>query len=211
MEQSPYGDSFTHPIADEHVVFFHGGWGKIAAAASTDYAISRWQPEVLINLGTCGGIEGRAQRGEKLLATRTITYDIHEAIGDSAEAIRAYTTDVDLVGWMARFRSELRRFRWSLPIVTLSRRMFPTWYVALTRSLEIGSQQPSHMWPAVAARLLLSGRLGSRERSTWRRHREPSAVSERGGDNHAVASRHLAKLVPYVLAGLRPSEGLGPL
>jgi adenosylhomocysteine nucleosidase len=122
MEPSPYGDSFTYPVADEHVVFFHGGWGKIAAAASTDYAISRWQPEVLINLGTCGGIEGRAQRGEKLLVTRTVTYDIHEAIGDSAEAIRAYTTDIDLTWLDGSFPIHVRH----VPLVSGDRDLVPS-------------------------------------------------------------------------------------
>ncbi len=99
LDRSPYGEFFTHAVENEPVLFLHGGWGKISAAASTDYAISRWQPDVLINLGTCGGIEGRVQRGDKLLVTRTVAYDIHEAMGDPAEAIRAYTTDIDL-SWL---------------------------------------------------------------------------------------------------------------
>jgi adenosylhomocysteine nucleosidase len=122
LEQSPYGDCFTYPVADEQVVFFHGGWGKIAAAASTEYAISRWHPEVLINLGTCGGIEGRAQRGEKLLVTRTITYDIREAMGDSAEAIRAYTTDIDLTWLDGSFPLQVRR----VPLVSGDRDLVPS-------------------------------------------------------------------------------------
>jgi adenosylhomocysteine nucleosidase len=101
LEQSPYGEYFTHRVSGEPVLFLHGGWGKIAAAASTDYAIGRWHPDVLINLGTCGGIEGRTQRGEKLLVTRAVTYDIHEAMGDSAAAIQTYTTDIDL-SWLDR-------------------------------------------------------------------------------------------------------------
>jgi adenosylhomocysteine nucleosidase len=35
LEQSPCGEYFTHPVSGEPVLFFHGGWGKIAAAAST--------------------------------------------------------------------------------------------------------------------------------------------------------------------------------
>ena len=109
VEGTPYGECFTRPFGDGEVVFLHGGWGKISAAASTEYAISRWNPEVLINLGTCGGIGGRAVRGEKLLVTRAITYDIYESMGDSAEAIRWYTTDVDL-GWLDdRFPLQVRR------------------------------------------------------------------------------------------------------
>ncbi len=91
-----YGEFFTHTIAGEPVLFFHGGWGKIDAAASAEYIIGRWRPLLLINLGTCGGIDGRMQRLERLIVNRTVVYDIHEAIGDSAEAIAAYSTDIDL-------------------------------------------------------------------------------------------------------------------
>jgi len=109
VEPTPYGECFTRPFGDGEVVFLHGGWGKISAAASTEYAITRWNPEALINLGTCGGIEGRAVRGDKLLVTRAITYDIYESMGDSADAIRWYTTDVDL-GWLDdRFPLQVRR------------------------------------------------------------------------------------------------------
>ena len=96
VSRSPYGEYFTHVVAGEPVLFLHGGWGKIAAAGSTEYAISRWRPDLVINLGTCGGIDGRIGRGEMLLVTRTITYDVKEAMGDSAEAIAAYSTDIDL-------------------------------------------------------------------------------------------------------------------
>ena len=109
VEGTPYGECFTRPFGDGEVVFLHGGWGKISAAASTEYAITRWNPEALINLGTCGGIAGRAARGEKLLVTRAITYDIYESMGDSADAIRWYTTDIDL-GWLDdRFPLQVRR------------------------------------------------------------------------------------------------------
>jgi adenosylhomocysteine nucleosidase len=107
--RSPYGEYFIHVIAEEPVLVFHGGWGKIAAAGSTEHVICRWEPRLLINLGTCGGLEGRIQRGEILLVTRTITYDIQEAIGDSAEAIRAYTTDIDLSWIDDGFPVDVRR------------------------------------------------------------------------------------------------------
>jgi adenosylhomocysteine nucleosidase len=109
VERSPYGEFFTHRMAGERIVFFHGGWGKIAAAASTEYAIATWRPQLLINFGTCGGIEGRIERGERLLVTRAVTYDIREAIGDSAEAIRDYTTDIDLAWIAGAFPMDVRR------------------------------------------------------------------------------------------------------
>ena len=58
------------------VLFFHGGWGKIAAAASAQYVIDRWSPALLVNLGTCGGFEGEVEKGTIILAERTLVYDI---------------------------------------------------------------------------------------------------------------------------------------
>jgi adenosylhomocysteine nucleosidase len=92
---SPYGEYAVVDVGSEPVLIFHGGWGKISAAASTEYAIATWQPHVLINLGTCGGIAGRVDTGDKLLVTRTLACDIQEAIAHPDEAILEYTTDVD--------------------------------------------------------------------------------------------------------------------
>lgn len=83
----------------EPVVFFHGGWGKIAAAASTQYVIDRWSPALLVNLGTCGGFEGEIEKGTIILAERTLVYDIIEQMGDYDEHIAHYTTDIDL-SWL---------------------------------------------------------------------------------------------------------------
>lgn len=76
--------------------YFHGGWGKIAAAATAQEAIDLWQPDLLVNLGTCGGFEGRIARGTVILATRTIVYDIVEQMSDPDEAISHYSTDLAL-------------------------------------------------------------------------------------------------------------------
>ncbi len=96
---TPYGESFTAPAGGEPVLFLHGGWGKIDAAASAQYAIDRWRPRVLVNLGTCGGIAGRVERFATVLVTKAIVYDIVERMGDAQEAIDAYATTLDL-DWM---------------------------------------------------------------------------------------------------------------
>ena len=79
--------------------FFHGGWGKISAAATAQAAIDRWQPDLLVNLGTCGGFEGRISRGAIILVTRTIIYDILEQMSDPQEAISQYSTELELT-WL---------------------------------------------------------------------------------------------------------------
>jgi adenosylhomocysteine nucleosidase len=102
-EKSPVGEWFTLDLPCrgkmEKALFFHGGWGKIAAAASTQYVIDRWNPEALINLGTCGGFEGLIDRGVIILAEKTIVYDIIEQMYDFQKAIDAYTTTFDL-SWL---------------------------------------------------------------------------------------------------------------
>jgi adenosylhomocysteine nucleosidase len=96
MERTPYGEFFYHDSGASQGVVMRGGWGKIDAAASAQYGISRWRPSVVVNLGTCGGILGQIERFETVLAERTVVYDITERIGDSTEAIRRYSTTIDL-------------------------------------------------------------------------------------------------------------------
>ena len=101
-QSSPFGEWFTAALAaglrterrTEPVLFFQGGWGKIAAASSTQYVIDRWRPQLLVNLGTCGGFDGAIERHAIVLATRTVVYDIVEQMGDYDEAIAHYATDM---------------------------------------------------------------------------------------------------------------------
>ncbi len=97
---SPYGEWFSYfyndyNTLDKPVIFMHGGWGKVAAAGSTQYAVDRWHPRLVVNLGTCGGFEGSIRRGEVILVEKTIIYDIYEQMGDPEEHIRRYSTELD--------------------------------------------------------------------------------------------------------------------
>ena len=98
---SPWGEYFFKEFEKEKVLVFHEGWGKVAAAGATQYVIDQFNPEILINLGTCGGFEGEVERNEVIMADRTIIYDIAEAMGDSKEAIADYTTEIDL-SWLGK-------------------------------------------------------------------------------------------------------------
>lgn len=99
-QPGPYGEWFETAIESRPVIFLHGGWGKIAAAASAQYAIQRWQPGLLINLGTCGGLAGCVERGTILLVTETVVYDIIEQMSDAQSAIDHYSTHLDL-SWLS--------------------------------------------------------------------------------------------------------------
>lgn len=92
---SPVGEWFD----TKNATFFHGGWGKISAAATAQYVIDHFQPDLLVNLGTCGGFEGRIETGTIILVEKTIVYDILEQMGDADEAIEHYSTEIDL-SWL---------------------------------------------------------------------------------------------------------------
>jgi adenosylhomocysteine nucleosidase len=113
IETSPLGAWFEVELSlagqPEPVLFFHGGWGKIAAAASAQYVIGRWTPRLLLNLATCGGFAGHIERGELVLAERTVVYDIIEQMLDPAEAIAHYTTAIDLTWLTEPYPQPVRR------------------------------------------------------------------------------------------------------
>jgi adenosylhomocysteine nucleosidase len=102
---TPFGEFFPSEIKignqRKSIVYVQGGWGKINAAASTQYAIDRWHPVLLVNCGTCGGFEGSVRVNDILLVNKTVVYDIVEQMGDSEAALKHYATTMDLA-WLAK-------------------------------------------------------------------------------------------------------------
>lgn len=92
---TPYGRGLEVDVNGVRVIFVHGGWGKISAAATTQYALDMFQPDLVVNLGTCGGIGGRVQRGDIILASETLVYDVIERMGDFQAAVDFYTTHLN--------------------------------------------------------------------------------------------------------------------
>ena len=95
IQSTPLGETFNIG----RLTYFHGGWGKISAAATAQYVIDHFHPDLLVNLGTCGGFAGRIERGTIILVTKTIVYDILEQMSDPDEAIAHYSTELDL-SWL---------------------------------------------------------------------------------------------------------------
>jgi len=101
LHNSPVGGWFEHTasLSDEKtetVIFFHGGWGKIDAATSAQFIVDQWKPTVLFNLGTCGGIHGKINKHDTVIAEKTVVYDIYEQMYDADTAIKSYITEIDL-------------------------------------------------------------------------------------------------------------------
>jgi adenosylhomocysteine nucleosidase len=99
LQTSPFGEFADLRLGMFDLQFFHGGWGKISAAATAQYVIDHFQPDLLVNLGTCGGFADRIKTGTVILVERTLVYDIIEQMGDGATAIEFYSTEIDL-SWL---------------------------------------------------------------------------------------------------------------
>jgi adenosylhomocysteine nucleosidase len=102
LQQSPFGEFADLTLNVKRLTLFHGGWGKISAAATAQYVIDHFHPDLLINLGTCGGFAGQIESETVILVERTLVYDIIEQMGDSDEAIKHYSTEIDLT-WLGDY------------------------------------------------------------------------------------------------------------
>ena len=95
--QRPY-EYFACNIEAKHAtvqaIFLHSGCGKVPAAAATQYAIDTWHPSLVINIGTCGGLDPALKEGGLILAERTVIYDICERSGGQEEMIERFTTEL---------------------------------------------------------------------------------------------------------------------
>ena len=99
MNIFPFGECFDAMLGEEHVAFFHGGWGKTASAASIQYVIDHYSPDLIVNLGTCGGFKGIVEQGDLILVDGTFMYDIVELM-DELEIATHYASSLDL-SWLA--------------------------------------------------------------------------------------------------------------
>ncbi|MFN2121225.1 MAG: hypothetical protein ACK2T0_12615 [Anaerolineales bacterium] len=92
-------ETFTTELEGRALQFVHGGWGKVSAAASAQFVIDHMRPDLLVNIGTCGGLKGRIEQGTIVLVERTLIYDILEQMTDSEAALEHYSTVLDLT-WL---------------------------------------------------------------------------------------------------------------
>ncbi len=99
LRRFPFGECFDIVMQDEHISFFHSGWGKIASAGSMQYVIDKYSPDLIVNLGTCGGFEDTVKQGDMVLVDKTYVYDIVELMGD-LDIVSYYASDLDL-SWLA--------------------------------------------------------------------------------------------------------------
>lgn len=99
LDTTPFGERLDVDIRRHAVRFVQGGWGKVSAAASTQWVLDHDPPDLLVNLGTCGGLRGRVAQGAVLLVERALVYDLVEQMTDGSEELAFYTTELDL-SWL---------------------------------------------------------------------------------------------------------------
>jgi len=126
---TPYGGWFSQTVSNFSVVFMHAGWGKVATAGASQFAIDTFHPQLLINLGTCGGLEGLAEPGETLCVNQTAFYDIFESMADYAQAIEFYSSKADLSWLPEELPEHTRRAR----LVSADQDIQPQTYERLTQ------------------------------------------------------------------------------
>jgi len=99
IERYPYGECFEATLNELPITFFHTGWGKTASAGALQYIIDKYNPELVINLGTCGGFAGVVDQGDLILVEQTFMYDIVELMGDLN--ISDYYASILDLSWLA--------------------------------------------------------------------------------------------------------------
>lgn len=99
IQRFPYGECFNACVGNHSLGLFHSGWGKISSAGAMQYVIDAHSPDLIVNLGTCGGFEGAVQQGDMILVDRTYVYDILELMGD-LDITAYYASSLDL-SWLA--------------------------------------------------------------------------------------------------------------
>ena len=98
IKNSPFGESMHVTLGAWNLELLHSGWGKIASAAMMQYVLDHDSPDVVVNLGTCGGFEGVVQQGDVILVDKTFVYDIVELMGD-LDISTYYASSLDL-SWL---------------------------------------------------------------------------------------------------------------
>ena len=94
-----YGECLETTIQHFPLTFFHLGWGKTASAGALQYILDSEKPDLVVNLGTCGGFAGVVNQRDVILVEQTFIYDIVELM-DSADVTDYYASSLDL-SWLA--------------------------------------------------------------------------------------------------------------
>ena len=70
-------------LENTEVILAQSGIGKVFAAACTQAMIMNFAPDLIINIGVCGGLSKELKTGDIILADKVVQYDMDtSAVGD---------------------------------------------------------------------------------------------------------------------------------
>jgi len=99
MEHYLYGECFQTILNDMPITFFHTGWGKTASAGALQHILDVYSPDLVVNLGTCGGFKDVVNQGDLILVEKTFMYDIVELM-ETFDISDYYASSLNL-SWLA--------------------------------------------------------------------------------------------------------------
>jgi adenosylhomocysteine nucleosidase len=97
---TPFGECCKLTLDIWNLTLYHSGWGKISSAAVMQYVIDHHSPDLIVNLGTCGGFDGCVAQGDVILVEKTFVYDIVELM-EADDVSPYYASTLDL-SWLAK-------------------------------------------------------------------------------------------------------------
>jgi adenosylhomocysteine nucleosidase len=97
LRPQPFGKYVEHAIGKHDAILYKSGATKTRAAAACQFAVDKWHPDAVINLGTCGGVAENIAKRTIVVAKKTFQYDVLEKFGKpSSRFRRGLKTDLDL-------------------------------------------------------------------------------------------------------------------
>ena len=92
----PLGEYFNQEIQNNQCLIYHSGPTKTRAAAACQYAIEKWKPDVVIVLGTCGGVSENLKIFDIVMANKTVQYDCLDFMDGTEDIFNSpMTTELD--------------------------------------------------------------------------------------------------------------------
>jgi len=100
IKKQALGEYFQIKIKNQDCMVFHSGPTKTRAAAACQHAIDKWNPDVVVVLGTCGGVAPNLQVFDVVLARKTVQYDCLDFM-DEAKSVFYPPMAADLdISWI---------------------------------------------------------------------------------------------------------------
>jgi adenosylhomocysteine nucleosidase/adenosylhomocysteine/aminodeoxyfutalosine nucleosidase len=95
-----HGEYFKHDILGRECLIYQGGETKTKSSASCQYMIDKKKPEMIIVLGTCGGVSDKLKIGDVIIANKTVQYDCINKMGTVIKLFyEAFNIDID-ISWI---------------------------------------------------------------------------------------------------------------